>query len=233
MSCPTEDAIARFVDGTLSSDARDDMVAHIAQCAECRALVSELARGLAVPPIPSSAPTPPTFRTGELVAERYRVLRFLAEGGMGEVYEADDLELRSRVALKTVRHKIAAHPKMLARFKREIYFARKVTHPNVCRIFDMGFHVAGGARVAFLTMEFLEGETLADRIERGRMSSAEATPLALQMIAGLSAAHGEHVVHRDFKSSASRAARPRTGSGRQRRMNKGSWAARRTWRQSR
>src|SRR5262249_31699846 len=116
-------------------------------------------------------------------------------------YEAEDLELQTRVALKTVRQEIAAQPHVLDRFKREIYFARKVTHANVCRLFDMGFHHAGGTRVAFLTMEFLDGETPSHRLMRmGRMSTTEARTYLEQMIAGLSAAHEEGVTHRDFKS---------------------------------
>ncbi|MEA2559656.1 MAG: eukaryotic-like serine/threonine-protein kinase [Acidobacteriota bacterium] len=153
----------------------------------------------------SSAPTLPTaprpsgepaFAPGERIAERYRVVRFLARGGMGEVYEVEDQELRERVALKTVRGDVSRDNLAIERFRREIQLARKVTHPNVCRIFDVAFH--GG--VIFLTMELLEGETLAQRLRRaGPMSTEEALPVARQIAEALHAAHQVGIVHRDLK----------------------------------
>ena len=100
-----------------------------------------------------------TFSSDELVAGRYKIVRFIGQGGMGEVYEANDLELRQRVALKIVRPEIALDQQAIERFKREIRTAREVTHPNVCRIFDLGHHrrAPSGDEVAFLTMEFLPG----------------------------------------------------------------------------
>jgi eukaryotic-like serine/threonine-protein kinase len=142
------------------------------------------------------------FRADDVVAERYRIRRFIARGGMGEVYEAEDLELRQPVALKTVHPRDAAHEVAIERFKREIYLARRVTHANVCRIYDVGYHArADGASVIFLTMELLEGETLSERVRRkGILAPAEALPIARQMIAALTAAHSAGVIHRDFKS---------------------------------
>jgi serine/threonine protein kinase len=109
----------------------------------------------------------------------------------------------TKVALKTIRPELADHPEVLERFKREIHLARKVTHPSVCRIFDLGYHAdSTGRKLSFFTMELLYGETLADRIGRlGRMTAAEALPIVEQMAAGLQAAHDEGIVHRDFKSS--------------------------------
>jgi tetratricopeptide (TPR) repeat protein/tRNA A-37 threonylcarbamoyl transferase component Bud32 len=142
------------------------------------------------------------FRPGDAVAGRYRVRRFIARGGMGEVYEAEDAELRQVVALKTVHPREARHELAVERFKREIHLARRVTHPNVCRIYDVGYHpTVDGEAVIFLSMELLEGETLAERIKRtGALSTAEALPLARQMMDALVAAHAVGVVHRDFKS---------------------------------
>jgi serine/threonine protein kinase len=85
-------------------------------------------------------------------------------GWNGEVYEAEDLDLRERVALKTVQPWIAEQPEAIERFKREIQLARKVTHPNVCRIFDLGHHDEEDLRTDFMTMELLEGETLSQWI---------------------------------------------------------------------
>jgi tetratricopeptide (TPR) repeat protein len=151
----------------------------------------------------SLEPQPGIFAPGDFVANRYRVVRFIARGGMGEVFEAEDLELRGRIALKTIHAHAADEPGAIDRFKREIQLARRVTHPNVCRIFDVGFHESepGRAPVIFFTMELLEGETLAVRLKRsGRLSTAAALPIARQLTAALTAAHEAGIVHRDFKT---------------------------------
>lgn len=146
-----------------------------------------------------------TFVPGEIVADRFRIQRFLAEGGMGEVYAADDLELNEAVALKTVRPLLANDETILAGFRQEIQLARKVTHRNVSRVFDLVRHetiVHGQPRtIFFLSMELLPGETLADRIRRtGPLPPAEARRIAAQLIAGLEAAHAAGIVHSDLKS---------------------------------
>src|SRR6266850_1530490 len=151
----------------------------------------------------------PSLAAGRLLAHRFRIVRFLARGGMGEVYEAEDLELGEHVALKTIRPDIGIEEQALARFKQEIHLARKVTHPNVCRIFDVFHHVEASEagtgprdKITFLSMELLNGETLSERIRRaGPMAPQEAWPMILQMAAALSAAHKAGVIHRDFKSS--------------------------------
>src|SRR5271156_1754779 len=146
------------------------------------------------------------FVPGDLVAERFRIMRFVARGGMGEVYEADDIELHERVALKSIRSELLNDGRALDRFKREVHLARKVTHPNVCRIFDLFRQPASAAggdshgSVAFVAMELLEGETLAEFLHRQpRLSIEEARPIAVQMAAGLGAAHSAGVLHRGFK----------------------------------
>jgi tetratricopeptide (TPR) repeat protein/TolB-like protein len=156
--------------------------------------------------LPEDAGGAPAFSRDELVAARYRIVRFIARGGMGEVYEAEDLELGVRVALKTVRPDAEGRSQATERFKREIQLARQVTHPNVCRIFDLVRHTrtsatGPGQDVLCLTMELLAGETLLDRLRRrGAMSTAEALPVVEQVASALSAAHRVGVVHRDFKS---------------------------------
>jgi serine/threonine protein kinase/tetratricopeptide (TPR) repeat protein len=145
-----------------------------------------------------------SFTPGELAAERFRIVRFLARGGMGEVYEAEDIELHERVALKSIRSELLHDGKTLERFKREVHLARKVTHPNVCRIFDLFRQnpnaASGRVPVAFVAMELLEGETLAEFLARQpRLLASEAQPIALQIAAGLGAAHAAGILHRDFK----------------------------------
>jgi tetratricopeptide (TPR) repeat protein len=144
----------------------------------------------------------PTFANGDLVADRFRIIRLLGIGGMGEVYEAQDLEL-GRIALKTIRQEIAANPQMLARFKREVQLARRVTSPYVCRIHELFLLSLGHNRapLAFLTMEFLEGRTLADRIHQEEaLPWQEVKLIAAQLCEGLQAIHEAGVIHRDLKS---------------------------------
>jgi len=153
---------------------------------------------------PTRRKTAPLFAPGTTLAGRYRLARFIAAGGMGEVYEAEDLVLGAKVALKTIGPDVAGHDQAMERFRRETLLARRVTHPNVCRIFDLGHHssAALGPDVTFLTMEMLSGETLRQRLlARGPLGVAEALPVIAQMAAGLTAAHRAGVIHRDFKSA--------------------------------
>jgi serine/threonine protein kinase len=138
-----------------------------------------------------------TFFEGERLAGRYQIRRFLASGGMGEVYEAEDFERGERIAIKTIRPELAKDTH-LSWLRREIELASRIEHPNICRVFDL---VQAEGR-AFLTMELLEGETLAAYLRRhGALSERQALPLIRQMIAGLHAAHSARVIHRDLKPS--------------------------------
>ncbi len=141
-----------------------------------------------------------TLKPGQILAGRYRVVRPIGAGGMGEVYEADDLDLGARVAVKTMR---VEDENTLARFKQEIQLARTVTHPNVCRIFDLHRHhePESGRVITFLTMELVEGETLSEYLgRRGALRPNEALPILRQIAAALAAAHEKGVVHRDLKA---------------------------------
>ncbi len=154
--------------------------------------------------IPEPAARNQQLSESQVLAGRFRIVRYIAGGGMGEVYEAEDQELRERVAVKTIRPDILVQPNAMARFKREVYLARKVTHPNVCRIFDLFRHKPEGGserdEIVFISMELLRGKTLAARIKDGaRMSMSEALPLVGQMASALAAAHDVGIVHRDFK----------------------------------
>ncbi len=176
--CPDDDVVRREVERLLAYQSGHQ--------------VSELAADIV-----GLRPRLGQFALGDLVAERFRIERFLGEGGMGEVWQATDTELHRQVALKTLHPTLAANPQVVDRFKREVMLASRITHPNICRIYDYGRH----AEVSFLTMELVEGETLASRLEKqGRLTTDEALPLVAQICAGLAAAHAEGIVHRDFKS---------------------------------
>ena len=126
---------------------------------------------------------------------------------MGHVFEALDTELNVHVALKVIRPEIAAAPEALARFRQEVRLARSITHPNVCRTFDIDRETRilspkNGTKIdiVFLTMELLQGETLASRIKRsGRLTLDEVLRLACQIADALGAAHALGIVHRDMK----------------------------------
>ena len=135
---------------------------------------------------------------GQIFAARYRVVDFIAAGGMGEVYLVDDLLLDERVALKLLRPELSGKPDAIARFAQEIRLARRVTHGNVCRVFDVG---ADGDRI-FFTMAYVAGETLAARLRRlGPLDVDQARPIVDQLLAGIAAAHAADVVHADLKPS--------------------------------
>jgi serine/threonine protein kinase len=155
------------------------------------------------------------FAPHDLVAGRYKIVRVLGAGGSAEVYEALDVALGGSVALKTLRPVLAKHAVQLERFRREIQNARKITHLNVCRIFDMGLHGEDRAQRFFLTMELLRGQTLAERLTAGpAYTAAEALTVASQLCAGLQAAHEAGVIHRDLKPGNVMFANPTpTGSG--------------------
>ncbi len=136
------------------------------------------------------------FLPGRLLAGRYRIIALLGKGGMGEVYRADDLTLGQAVAMKFLPDQATSNEGLLERFKNEVRIARRVSHPNVCRVYDVG-DVDGAT---FFTMEYVDGEDLASLLRRiGRLPQDKAVEIARQLCAGLAAAHNKGVLHRDLK----------------------------------
>jgi hypothetical protein len=162
-------------------------------------------------PAPAPAPRPPStvgllatsdsidlgaFTPGTMVGGRYRIIGLLGRGGMGEVYRADDLKLGQAVALKFLPKAVSADPGLLARFHAEVRLARQVSHPNVCRVYDID-EVDGQH---FLSMEYVDGEDLASLLKRiGHLHGDKALEVARQLCAGVAAAHEKGVLHRDLK----------------------------------
>jgi eukaryotic-like serine/threonine-protein kinase len=131
-----------------------------------------------------------------MLAGRYRVFGIVGRGGMGEVYRADDLKLGQTVALKFLPAEVEMDEDRLERFLEEVRIARTISHPNVCRVYDVG-EVDGHH---FLTMEFVDGEDLASLLRRiGRLPRDKAIQIARQLCAGLAAAHEQGILHRDLK----------------------------------
>src|SRR5215471_8238039 len=136
------------------------------------------------------------FLPGTVLAGRYRIAGLLGRGGMGEVYRATDLTLGQAVALKFLPERLARDERALVRFYNEVRTARQVTHPNVCRVYDIG-QVEG---VPYISMEFVDGEDLASLLRRiGRLPVDKALQTARKLCAGLAAAHERGVLHRDLK----------------------------------
>ena len=136
------------------------------------------------------------FGPGTILAGRYQIIELLGKGGMGEVYRANDLTLDQDVALKFLPENMSGNPAMLARFHGEVRIARQVSHPNVCRVYDIG-EVEGQL---FLSMEYVSGEDLASLLRRiGRLPSDKGVEFARKICAGLAAAHEKGVLHRDLK----------------------------------
>jgi hypothetical protein len=133
---------------------------------------------------------------GSVIAGRYRIVGLIGRGGMGEVYRADDLKLGQPVALKFLPESLASDPAWIERFYAEVRHARGVSHPNVCRVYDVG-EIEGRH---FLSMEYVDGEDLASLLRRiGRLPPDKAVEIAHELCAGLAAAHDKGVLHRDLK----------------------------------
>ncbi len=142
------------------------------------------------------------FAPADVVMGRFRIVRKLGRGGMGDVYEAFDLQLSEAIALKAIRPEIVENAGVLARFRKEVQLARRLSGPNVCRIHEL-FVLGGGADPdgAFLTMELLDGVTLSERIQQsGPIPWREAQELADGICSGVAAIHEAGMIHRDLKS---------------------------------
>lgn len=146
------------------------------------------------------------LETGDLLDGRFRIVRELAQGGMGIVYEAVDERLGKRIALKCA--KAGFHN----RLSPEVRHASEISHPNVCRIFEIHTASTSHGEIDFFTMEFLDGETLTARLRRGRLPEAEADAIAMQLCQGLAEAHRHRVVHGDLKSNNVILTRERTAA---------------------
>jgi serine/threonine protein kinase len=204
--CPSVETIADYVGGRLAPSGLDELEIHLDTCSDCARVVVEAAGWSRERATPSRL-RPRIFQPDQVISGRYEIVSFLGAGGMGEVYEARDRELGDRIALKTISAAISLDPAAVSRFKAEVQLARKVTHRNVCRVFEFGIHVdregdAGApALTPFLTMELIRGRALSDYIRGGtRFTNDEALSVARQVARGLEAAHEAGILHRDLKS---------------------------------
>src|SRR5258708_2632409 len=152
-------------------------------------------QGFLLEPLYSPPVNEHPFELGELLDGRFRILREIAQGGMGVVYEAMDERLDRRIAIK------CAKTGFRKRLPPEVRHAREITHPNVCKIFEIHTARTASGEIDFVAMEYLEGETLADRLKRGPLPESEARAIARQLCSGLAEAHSKGVIHGDLKSN--------------------------------
>jgi tRNA A-37 threonylcarbamoyl transferase component Bud32 len=207
-ACIDENLALDFVQGRLSTGVVRTVDEHADGCRECRVLLDEAVRSFrdrVTLDLPGGRAFLTVFTRGDVLQGRYRIIRFIARGGMGEVYEAEDQLLGGRLAVKTMNAAISDNQQAIDRLKQEVNLARRITHESVCRIFDIGIHEPSnprpGERVLFLTMELIEGVSLGERLRlTGPLPATEARPIVEAMGAALGAAHRAGVVHRDFKS---------------------------------
>jgi serine/threonine protein kinase/tetratricopeptide (TPR) repeat protein len=155
----------------------------------------ERMNGFLLDPLYPHLPDERPFEPGQLLDDRFRIVREVAEGGMGVVYEAVDEKLERRIAIK------CAKARFRNRLPPEVRNASEISHPNVCKIFEIHTSSTDGGEIDFLTMEFLEGETLAERLRRGPLPEPEARTIARQLSEGLAEAHRNRVIHGDLKSN--------------------------------
>lgn len=203
--CLSEEEVLAFSDGSLMPSEIDSVHAHLDFCPTCLELVNAAVHHWDRPPacLPGDRTWMATFGSGQIIAGRYQIERFIGRGGMGEVYLAFDSVLREPVALKTLLSTISDNPHAVRRLLSEARLARRISHPNVCRVHDVGVHEEPGRvdeRLHFLTMEFIDGKRLGQVLRGGHLAIPVALDISRQILTGLRAAHTAGVLHRDLKS---------------------------------
>ncbi|MBA7494004.1 Serine/threonine-protein kinase PknD [subsurface metagenome] len=165
-------------------------------CAKCGTQISETEEK----PLPTQTIEAPReeLTTGSTFAGRYQIIEEIGKGGMGKVYKAQDKKIKETVALKLIKPEIASDKKTIERFGNEMKFARKVSHRNVCRMYDLGEEKGSH----FITMEYVPGEDLRSSIRRfGQLPIGKSISITKQICEGLAEAHRLGVIHRDLKSN--------------------------------
>ena len=202
-NAPDDDLVMKLVDQALArpSDQREAYL--LGACSGNPDLYSQVLgyvqwedrmKGFLLDPLYTPAAHEHPLEAGDLLDGRFRIVREVAQGGMGIVYEAVDEKLGRRIALK------CAKAGFRKRLPPEVRHATEISHHNVCKIHEIHSTTSRHGEIDFITMEFLDGETLSERLRRGRIPEKEARLIAAQLCAGLAEAHGNQVIHGDLKS---------------------------------
>ncbi|TWU30332.1 serine/threonine-protein kinase [Bythopirellula polymerisocia] len=193
-ACQADHNLRRRVAALLA--AHDDPESYLDRPAARFDVTATFAGNATGPGLSDSSSYHGRFLPGTKIADRFRIVSLLGSGGMGDVYRADDLRLGQPVALKFLPSELAKDQKRLDYFHKEVKLARQVSHPNVCRVYDIG-EVDGQF---FISMEYIDGEDLKALLHRiGRLPNDKGIQIAQQLCAGLAAAHAQGVLHRDLK----------------------------------
>jgi len=203
--CLSEEVVLAFSEGRSAPQELERLHLHLDSCATCLELVNAVVHRWDRPPAPAPGERPwlATFGPRQKLARRYRIDSLIGRGGMGEVYLAFDELLGERVALKMPLPTLSDNPAAIGRLLNEARLARRISHPNVCRLHDVGVHEEPGRvdeRLYFVTMEYVEGERLGQLARSEPLALATALEIARQILTGLGAAHEAGVLHRDLKS---------------------------------
>lgn len=199
--CPSADDILEFCGGQLPAERSKSFRRHIEVCAACMDLVTGVVNDWAPAEASDLLEVGSNFRAGDRVGG-FRLTRFIARGGMGEVYEACDVESGAHVALKAILAAACDRRHLLRAFCREARLARRIRHPNVCHVHaPRRDPAAASSPVPFFTMDYIEGETLQARLRGGPLTVAETRALGEQVLLGLNAIHEAGVLHLDIKAS--------------------------------
>ncbi len=171
------------------------LVAGMVICPDCEIPLADLSSA-STGPLDPRGQLPATLESGQSLGDRYTIVERVGAGGMGLIYKAFDRRLGRSVALKMIQAGVAERPGARERFKREILLAQQVSHPNVCRVHDLGEFQGQ----PFISMEYVEGQTLETLVQSmGHLSPTQTVSLAKQICAGLAAIHQRGIVHRDLK----------------------------------
>lgn len=203
--CLSEELVLAFSEGRSAPHELERLHLHLDSCATCLELVNAAVHRWDRPPAPAPGERPwlAMFGPRQKLARRYRIASLIGRGGMGEVYLAFDELLGEPVAVKMPLPTLSDNPAAIGRLLNEARLARRISHPNVCRVHEVGVHEEAGRvdeRLYFLTMQYIEGERLGQLARSEPLALATALELARQILTGLGAAHGAGVLHRDLKS---------------------------------
>lgn len=203
--CLSEEEVLAFSEGSLLPREIESVHAHLDCCPTCLELLNAAVHHWDRPAACAVGERTwmATFGAGQTISGRYEVERFVGRGGMGEVYLVFDRVLRERVALKMLLSTISDNPQAVKRLLSEARLARRISHPNVCRVHDVGLHEEPGRvdeRLHFLTMEYIDGQRLGQLLRAAVLELPVVLEISRQILAGLGAAHAAGVLHRDLKS---------------------------------